>query len=259
MALFPQVINQRRKCLLNKKMNRRGPLVLYCHGLGATPTSGIAFKAKQFIEGRGFPFKSVRYRNIGNLKRIWNVDDWLEDIVTAIDRAERDDSRKVILLGSSAGCHSVLRATLQRPFCISGLFLLSPGVGLDLRSYVDRVLPHAADDLSEGKAVVHPAGKDGISELIDAASLQHFAQTCISNRMSRIPIRCPVRILHGSADKVVPVENVKEFVKKLESKDVLLDVLTDVGHYIPMTPRFEEMFDSLCSAILLNYKYPKGK
>ncbi|VBB33531.1 unnamed protein product [Acanthocheilonema viteae] len=149
-----------------------------------------------------------------------------------------------------AGCHSVLRAALLKPQAICGLMLLSPGVGLTLKSYIQIVMPQFWEEILAEKNVPHPSASKYLPPImVNRQCLQHFVDTCVSNQMKSIPIHCPVRIMHGSDDKVVPLLNVKKFKEKLESKDVVLTVIDGSGHYLPFATEFEELFDSLLCSV----------
>ncbi|EFO22023.1 hypothetical protein LOAG_06458 [Loa loa] len=160
-------------------MNKLKPIVLYCHGLGATVRSGITLVAKKFVESRGLQFKSIKYQNSECKNYIWNVDDWLNDLLMNIDECTKQQ-RLCILFGCSAGCHSILRATLLKPYAIHGLMLLSPGVGLDLESYIHIVMPQFWTKILAGKNVPHPSAAKHISPImINQQCLQHFVDVCI--------------------------------------------------------------------------------
>uniref|UniRef100_A0A0R3S0P3 Hydrolase_4 domain-containing protein n=1 Tax=Elaeophora elaphi TaxID=1147741 RepID=A0A0R3S0P3_9BILA len=231
-------------------MNKLAPIVFYCHGLGATAQSGTALLAKKFVESRGLQFKSIKYRNFDCKNYIWNVDDWLNDLLMNIEEC-RKQQRLSLLFGCSAGCHSILRATLLKPQAICGLMLLSPGVGLSLKSYIQIVMPQFWEKILADENVAHPSS---VAEhippiMVNRKCLQHYIDTCVNNRMTSIPIHCPVRIMHGSNDKVVPLLNVKKFKEKLESKDVILSVINGSGHHLPFMTEFEKLFDSLLRSV----------
>uniref|UniRef100_A0A9J2PVS3 Serine aminopeptidase S33 domain-containing protein n=1 Tax=Ascaris lumbricoides TaxID=6252 RepID=A0A9J2PVS3_ASCLU len=207
-------------------MGRSGVLraaVLYCHGLGASSTSGIAVAAKNLVESRQLLFKSVQYRDAGSVTRVWSVDRWLEDVLKEIDHSDRP----IILLGNSAGC--VLRAALLRRETVIALILLSPGVGLCFQNYARTVFPHSISDLLAGKNVLHPVALNGAPALVNLQCLQRFVDTCVSNSMRSIPIHRPVRIIHGDEDKVLISER--------------------TVFYLQMTRKFEAIFDSLLDAL----------
>uniref|UniRef100_A0A0N5AE88 Hydrolase_4 domain-containing protein n=1 Tax=Syphacia muris TaxID=451379 RepID=A0A0N5AE88_9BILA len=177
------------------------PLVLYCHGLGASPNNRFAQQLRCLVESRKLSFQSVQYRHVG-ANKLWDVNEWLKDILSCIDNAKSKGFSSNILIGFSGGCHAVLRATIERPDDISGLLLLAPGVGLSVQSYVAATMPHLADELYRGEAVLIPALKDGFPVLLNRRCLEEYAEKCVSNSMTRIPIKCPVRVLLGGDDKV---------------------------------------------------------
>uniref|UniRef100_A0A915PGR3 Serine aminopeptidase S33 domain-containing protein n=1 Tax=Setaria digitata TaxID=48799 RepID=A0A915PGR3_9BILA len=239
-------------------MNKLAPVVLYCHGLGATVRDGIALEAKKFVESRGLQFKSIQYRDSECIGHIWNVDNWLQDLLVNINECTKR-RQLCILFGWSAGCHCILRATLLKPKAICGLMLLSPGVGLNLKSYINAIMPQYWDDILADKNVPHPTFSNTTPKtLINRQCLQHFADTCVSNQMKSIAIHCPVRIMHGSDDKVVPLRNVRNFKSKLESNDVILSVINGMGHYLSLTIEFEELFDSLLQSVYKSMERMNG-
>ncbi|OZC07520.1 hypothetical protein X798_05450 [Onchocerca flexuosa] len=98
--------------------------------------------------------------------------------------------------------------------------LLSPGVGLSLKSYIHTVMPQFWEKILAGKNVPHPSVEHRPSILVNRQCLQHFVDTCISNRMTSIPIHCPIRIMHGSDDKInLNLIFTKVFIKKSSSSN----------------------------------------
>ncbi|MCP9256843.1 hypothetical protein DINM_000068 [Dirofilaria immitis] len=204
-------------------MNKLAPIVFYCNGLGATTRSGIVLSAKNFI----------KYRNLNCQNYVWNVDDWLNDLLVNIDECSRQQRLCLLLYTSSY----IIKAT-------SYLWpnALSPGVGLNLKSYIHAVMPQLWEKILAEKSV-------HILPLNIGQQLWSIENTCVSNRMTSIPINCPVRIMHGSNDKIVPLLNVEKFKEKLESKDVILSVINNSGHYLPLGKEFEKLFDSLICSV----------
>ena len=121
---------------------------------------------------------SVLYRNVGP-KKLWDVDEWLEDVLRYIDTSSKTNASKTILMGFSGGCQTVLRATVMRPNDICGLFLLAPGVGLNLQSFVAEAMPELAKELFAGNSVIYPAAKDGFPALVNAECLKKYSEVCM--------------------------------------------------------------------------------
>lgn len=84
--------------------------------------------------------------------------------------------------GCSAGCHSILRAALLKPQSICGLMLLSPGVGLSLKSYIHIVMPQFWEKILAEKNVPHPSvAKHVPPMMVNRHCLQHFVDVSIIN------------------------------------------------------------------------------
>ncbi|VDM98867.1 unnamed protein product, partial [Onchocerca ochengi] len=121
----------------------------------------------------------IEYRNSECQNYVWNVDDWLNDLLINIDECSKQQ-RLCLLFGCSAGCHSILRAALLRPEAICGLMLLSPGVGLSLKSYIHTVMPQFWEKILAGKNVPHPSVEHKPSILVNRQCLQHFVDVSIN-------------------------------------------------------------------------------
>ncbi|KAK0409219.1 hypothetical protein QR680_004411 [Steinernema hermaphroditum] len=223
---------------------RRSLNVLYCHGLGCSPHAEAAKRVSQWVTGRGHQFTSLNYKNPGSPDVLWNVNEWTDDVLEAMDAAP--GHRNFLLVGSSAGCHPVLRATLQRPSQVAGLFLFCPGVGLNL-DYIDRVVPGSLKKLRRGEEMIHPAVPGGNPALINLNSLETFAKNCVSSSMNTIPIDCPVSIVHGLVDRVVPFKNSIKLLTQLETKNRQLHLLEGRSHNLPVNKAILEALESLFS------------
>uniref|UniRef100_A0A1I7ZZ15 Hydrolase_4 domain-containing protein n=1 Tax=Steinernema glaseri TaxID=37863 RepID=A0A1I7ZZ15_9BILA len=223
---------------------RRSLNVLYCHGLGCSPHAEAAKRVSQWVTDRGHQFTSLNYKNPGSTSVLWNVNEWKDDVLEAMDASP--GHRNFLLVGSSAGCHPVLRSALQRPGQVAGLFLFCPGVGLDL-TYIDRVIPGSLKKLRQGAEMIHPAVPGGNPALINLNSLETFAKNCVSHSMNTIPIQCPVSIVHGLVDKVVPFQNSIKLLTQLETKNRHLHLLDGRSHNLPVNRAIIEALETLFS------------
>ncbi|KAM3720070.1 Lanosterol synthase [Dirofilaria immitis] len=100
-------------------------------------------------------------------------------------------------------------------------------------------MPQLWEKILAEKSVPHPSAEHRPTIMVNRECLQHFVDTCVSNRMTSIPINCPI----------VPLLNVEKFKEKLESKDVILSVINNSGHYLPLGKEFEKLFDSLICSV----------
>uniref|UniRef100_A0AC35G884 Serine aminopeptidase S33 domain-containing protein n=1 Tax=Panagrolaimus sp. PS1159 TaxID=55785 RepID=A0AC35G884_9BILA len=217
--------------------------LLFCHGLGATPRNGISVKIQQWAEQHHVQTYGLNYRDYGNAERIWNVNDWRRDIVTAL----KADDAKTVIVGSSAGCQAVLRAAVDAPEAIGGLLLFSPGVGLGI-DYMERVIPGSVEKLQHGETLNHPSVDPAIKIKVDLDNLMEFVNNCVSKTHHTIRLDCPVRIVHGMKDKLVPFQNSIKLLSQIESPNKALYLIND-GHFITDRTTIEQALDSLWDAI----------
>uniref|UniRef100_A0A914DQL4 Metalloendopeptidase n=1 Tax=Acrobeloides nanus TaxID=290746 RepID=A0A914DQL4_9BILA len=193
------------------------------------------------------PFYSVVYQNHGNPNQIWNVNDWRDNIITAIDESVKIHGQNPVVVGSSAGCQAVLRAALARAPIIRGLVLFSPGVGLDL-NYMERVLPGAVVHLKQGRVVKHPAMDPNLDIRVDLSNLMEFVDNCPLKPNKPISLNCPIRIVHGLKDRLVPFANSLNLLSLLETQHKALTLIND-GHFITDETVIHESLDSLWKTI----------
>ncbi|TKR70790.1 hypothetical protein L596_022767 [Steinernema carpocapsae] len=218
--------------------------VLYCHGLGCSPHAEAAKKVSRWVVERGHKFISLNYKNPGSTEIVWNVNDWKDDVIEAMDASP--GHRNFLLVGSSAGCHPVLRSALQKPDQVAGLFLFCPGVGLTM-DYIDRIIPGSLKKLREGHQMIHPAVPGGNPALINLHSMQTFSKYCVSTSMNSIPIQCPVSIVHGLVDRVVPFVNSIRLLTQLETKNRQLHLIEGRSHNLPVNREIIKAMDGLFS------------
>ncbi|CAJ0580279.1 unnamed protein product, partial [Mesorhabditis spiculigera] len=210
--------------------------ILYCHGLGSSTTNRTAQFLTKYFAGTGNYVELFNYRNPGSHTKPWRISEWREDIENRI----KDD--EWILIASSAGAHCAINATISRPKNVKGLFLFSPGSALDLR-YIETVQPGAKKTLEAGGSIIHPASRNGHEALVDLVGLKQFMETCASRREGSIPIDCPISILHGDKDPLVPHKNTIRLAEKFSSQDVELKIVPGGSHFLEMTPETIAFFE----------------
>ncbi|KIZ06265.1 hypothetical protein MNEG_1691 [Monoraphidium neglectum] len=123
-----------------------------------------------------------------------------------------------------------LHAALQRPTRVAALVLVAPAVSLADRLW-DRLGEVKQQALLSGGAV--NLGSDYVAPGADEVSLAFFEEArafALPEAPGSLDVRCPVRILHGALDDVVPVEVGQRLVSQLAGDDVVLTVAKDGDH-----------------------------
>jgi pimeloyl-ACP methyl ester carboxylesterase len=135
--------------------------------------------------------------------------------------------RPVVLVGSSMGGWLSALAALRRPEQVAGLLLIAPAFNFIQNRF--GALP--ADMLARWEqqgawTFDDPYGGDPIA-------LEHgiVADAADHDVLEPAPrLACPVRILHGERDEVVPVSVSREFVARARAPSITLTVVPDGDH-----------------------------
>uniref|UniRef100_A0A183CDK2 Hydrolase_4 domain-containing protein n=1 Tax=Globodera pallida TaxID=36090 RepID=A0A183CDK2_GLOPA len=132
---------------------------------------------------------------------------------------------------------------------LAGLLLLSPAVGMELPNYVHKVLPDRWDALRAGLPVDHPSADRAVRLRVSMDSLLDYEKNCILRRDASPPtLNFPIRIVHGLHDKLVPVANGVELLRRLPSPDKAMHVVP-CGHVITDTSTVVNALDCILAQI----------
>ncbi|GMT24997.1 hypothetical protein PFISCL1PPCAC_16294, partial [Pristionchus fissidentatus] len=211
--------------------------ILFCHGLGSSVRNRISQQLTKLFASTEHHFEAIQYPAPNPC---WRVADWFKAV------EEKLTSENTVIVAQSAGAHPALNATLKHPNKVKGLFLVSPGFDVDF-AYVDKVIPGAMARLSAGEQVVHPASRNGEETLVDLEGFKQFRETCVSTRPGDLPINCPVTVVHGTSDELVPYGNSIRLLMKLKSKDIHMKDVPGGTHFLSMDDdivRYE--FEQFC-------------
>jgi len=180
---------------------------------------------------KGVATWTIEYRRIGDPGGGWTGT--LEDVSNATDYvhtlAEKFpiDLNRVILIGHSAGGHMALwlaaRKNLPKQ---SNLYRPSPLV-------VRGVIGLAA--ISDLRAYGQGSGSCNRSVAPLMGGTDHFA---IANPIELLPLRVPVRLIHGTKDPIVPVEQSSRFAVEAVRKgdDARSLPIDGAGHFDVVAP-----------------------
>ncbi|UMM34139.1 hypothetical protein L5515_007338 [Caenorhabditis briggsae] len=220
--------------------------VLYCHGLGSSINCRHATQLQTFFEQQNdVYFEKFLYKNPGSLDHVWNVNEWRRDIEERINA----NNEKWILMATSGACHPALNIAKQHKEKVSGLFLMCPGTGLDM-SFVDTIQPGALKYLMKTGSIKYPPSKHGHPALLNIECLQDFLKTSICNSPEKtIDITCPVLIVHGEDDNIVPIENSNKLMQRIASTCKDFYRIPGVDHYFDLDEqvlkRLEKLMDTI--------------
>jgi len=202
--------------------------VIFLPGFRSDMQGGKALALEAHCRGAGRAFLRFDYSGHGLSEGKFTdgtVGGWVGDVLDVLDGLT---SGPQVLVGSSMGGWLMLLAALQRPERVVGLVGVAAAADFATRLMAQRLSPTA-------KAALE---RDGIVHLPSAYSAE---PTPVTKRLveearthevlhARIPLRCPARFIHGTADPDVPWELSLEVMRQLETTDAELHLIKDGDH-----------------------------
>jgi len=194
------------------KQNQQPPLIVMSHGGPTAMTNNSLNLAIQFWTHRGFAVVDVnyagssgfgkKYRNL--IKGQWGVAD-IEDCIAAAQflvETNRADENAVLIRGGSAGGYTTLCGLTFFDYFAAGTSRYGvadlEGLASDSHKFEARYLDSLVGAYPQGKA------------LYQARSPIHHSEQ----------LSCPILLLQGADDKVVPPNQAEMMVAALENKKI---------------------------------------
>jgi acetyl esterase/lipase len=202
------------------------------HGYDRTHTGPLAAD----LAARGWPVAQLEYRRTGRPGGTWS--DTLHDVAAGIaavpelaGAAGIAPPGPPLLLGHSAGGHLALWYAAEAPSSLRGVVALAP-----------------VADLAEAYRLDLDAG--AVAALLGGGPEQVPDRYARADPSRRVPTGARTVILHGSADRQVPVEISRSYAARAAAAgdDVRLVELTDCEHFgliDPMSPAWGVVLSTL--------------
>ena len=172
---------------------------------------------------------SLEYRRIGNPGGAWpgTCDDVLKGALQVRSFAEQHglDASRMVAIGHSAGGHLALWLAAQKNPRLRGVVSLA-GVADLRRAYELKLSSNVVRDFMAGASP-------------DAAPAEYRKASPIE----MLPLGIPVRLIHGDADEIVPIEISKRYeaaAHKAGDLSTKLVTLPGANHFPAITPQSVE-------------------
>ncbi|MDB5688178.1 MAG: alpha/beta hydrolase [Sphingomonas bacterium] len=222
----------------------RGPTILFLPGYMSDMTGGKAAALDAWAAAQGRAMLRLDYSGCGASSGAFEagtLDVWRDDVLAVIDAVAGDDSvgpvGPIVPIGSSMGGWLMLLVALARPAQVAGLIGIAAAPDFTEWGYSDAEKHRLAE---EGRISV-PSIYGGAPYVTTAGFWRSGAANLLLE--GTVPIRCPVRLLHGRADADVPFDISLRLAAAVESSDVDLLLIKDGDHRLSRPADIAKLID----------------
>ncbi|MEE8189144.1 MAG: alpha/beta hydrolase [Kiloniellales bacterium] len=191
-------------------------------------TGSKALALEAFARERGQDFLRFDYLGHGASSGHFEegtIGRWAEDAIAVLDEVAEGPQ---IIVGSSMGGWIMLLTALARPERVAGLVGIAAAPDFTENLLWRKFPPEVRETLEREGVYYEPSD---YSEEPYAITMELIVEGRNHLLMDRpIPITCPVRLIHGTADADVPWQLSLELMDKLETGDVEVTLVKGGGH-----------------------------
>jgi pimeloyl-ACP methyl ester carboxylesterase len=205
------------------------PGVVFLGGFMSDMTGSKAQALEAFCVARGQAYVRFDYQGHGISSGRFedgSIGRWVGDAVAVLDRLTEGPQ---ILVGSSMGGWLMQRAALARPARVAGLVGIATAT-----DFTEELIWPSLDEaarrrlMAEGRVAV-PSDYAAAGYTITRTLIEDGRRHLLFGT-APIPITCPVRLLHGTADRDVPWQLSTRLADALAATDVVVTLIKGGDH-----------------------------
>ena len=225
----------------------RGPTTVFLPGYRSDMEGTKALETERFCAEHGLACLRLDYSGHGRSGGAFTdgtIGRWAGDAVFLMDRLT---DGPVVLVGSSMGGWIMLLAALARPERVVGLLGIAAAPDFTEELMWAAMMPHEREQLLRDGVLPVPS-EYGDPYPVTAALIEDGRRHLLLQ--APIPLRCPVRLLHGQADAAVPWETSMRLANRLEGSDVHVTLVKDSEHRLSRPADLELLRHALGTLLL---------
>ncbi|HYZ22107.1 MAG TPA: alpha/beta hydrolase [Rhodopila sp.] len=209
------------------RVEGQGPTIVFLPGFRSDMTGDKATALAGFAAERGLQMLRFDYSGHGASGGNFldgTIGEWASDALTAIDRLT---TGRLILVGSSMGGWIALLAALARPDRMAALVGIAAAPDFTQDLMWDTMTPAEREALIRDGVLYRPSqygDPTPLTRRLIEDGARHLVLT------GRLPVTCPVRLLHGQADPDVPWQRALKIAEQVESADTHIVLVKDGDH-----------------------------
>ncbi len=206
----------------------KGPCVVFLTGFRSDMTGSKALALESLCRDRGQAF--VRFDYTGHGESSGRFEDgtigrWTEDALAVIDRVTEGP---LVLVGSSMGGWIMLLVALARPERVAGLVGIAAAPDFTETLMWEAMPPETRARLKREGVIYEESAYDPEPTPITYALIEEGRRHLLLD--DAIPLRCPVRLIHGMRDPDVPWRTSIALAGALASEDVEIHLVKAGDH-----------------------------
>jgi pimeloyl-ACP methyl ester carboxylesterase len=210
-----------------RRIEGSGPTVVFLPGFRSDMTGDKATALADLCAQRGYAMLRFDYTGHGASDGDFldgTIGAWAADALAAIDELT---TGPLILVGSSMGGWIGLLTAIARPERIAGFVGIAAAPDFTQRLMWDAMTSDEQATLTRD-GVLHVPSQYGDPTPITLRLIEDGAHHHVLT--GHIPLKCPVRLLHGQADPDVPWHFALTIAEQLDSHDVRVVMVKDGDH-----------------------------
>lgn len=213
--------------LAYKSVSGEGPTIIWCGGLKSDMEGSKALYLERWAIDNNKSYIRFDYFGHGVSDGAFTegtISRWAEDISLVISKLCQGS---VILVGSSMGGWASLLAAMENFDCVKGMVLINPAPDFTEKLTRAKWTADQEKALEEKGVVYEPSGYDEPYAYSKALMDDGKARQILDDV---IPLICPIRILQGADDDVVPAEHSRLIIDAVASEDVVYSLVKGGDH-----------------------------
>ena len=207
---------------------KQAPGLVFLGGFMSDMTGTKATALEAHARDRGQAFLRFDYQGHGQSSGRFEdgtIGLWAEDAIAVLDELTEGPQ---ILIGSSMGGWIMLLAALARPERVAALVGIAAAPDFTEDLMWERYSPEIRATLERDGIYREPSAYGDAPYSITLKLIEDGRNHLLLR--APIPIRCPVRLLQGTADEAVPWQTANALMERLESGDVTATLVKDADH-----------------------------